>query len=298
MKRMNSKVNGADRRRTAELLAPAGSYESMIAAVNAGADAVYVGGRMFGARAYADNPDKERLLRGLDYCHIHGRKLYLTVNTLLKERELTDMLYPYLLPYWENGVDGLIVQDLGVMRFVQEHFPGLPIHASTQMTVTGPEGARLLKAQGVSRVVPARELSLEEIRAIIEEAGVEVETFVHGAMCYSYSGQCLFSSLLGGRSGNRGRCAQPCRLPYTENILIYIKDPERKTTVWRMRIAASCSICTTAAGFPKDITIPATGGKCCRCIGRITGEGPLSGSAPGRAKTRDLRRSSRLEKVM
>ncbi len=197
-----------------ELLAPAGSYESMIAAVNAGADAVYVGGRMFGARAYADNPDKERLLRGLDYCHIHGRKLYLTVNTLLKERELTDMLYPYLLPYWENGVDGLIVQDLGVMRFVQEHFPGLPIHASTQMTVTGPEGARLLKAQGVSRVVPARELSLEEIRAIIEEAGVEVETFVHGAMCYSYSGQCLFSSLLGGRSGNRGRCAQPCRLPY------------------------------------------------------------------------------------
>ncbi len=197
-----------------ELLAPAGSYESIIAAVNAGADAVYVGGRMFGARAYADNPDEEQLIRGLEYCHLHGRKLYLTVNTLLKERELETMLGSYLLPYYENGLDGLIVQDLGVLRFVQEHFLDLPIHASTQMTVTGPEGARLLRDEGVSRVVVARELSLDEIRKIIEETGVEVEAFIHGAMCYSYSGQCLFSSLLGGRSGNRGRCAQPCRLPY------------------------------------------------------------------------------------
>ncbi len=197
-----------------ELLAPAGSYESIIAAVNAGADAVYVGGKMFGARAYADNPEEEQLLGGLEYCHIHDRKLYLTVNTLLKEHELATMLYPYLLPYYENGIDGVIVQDFGVMRFVQEHFPGLPVHASTQMTVTGPEGARLLKEQGVSRVVVARELSLEEIHTIAEDTGIEIEAFVHGAMCYSYSGQCLFSSLLGGRSGNRGRCAQPCRLPY------------------------------------------------------------------------------------
>ncbi len=197
-----------------ELLAPAGSYESIIAAVNAGADAVYVGGRLFGARAYADNPEEEQLIHGLEYCHLHGRKLYLTVNTLLKERELETMLDPYLRPFYENGMDGVIVQDFGVMRFVQEVFPGLPVHASTQMTVTGPEGARLLRDQGITRVVAARELSLMELRAIIEEAGVEVETFIHGAMCYSYSGKCLFSSLLGGRSGNRGRCAQPCRLPY------------------------------------------------------------------------------------
>lgn len=197
-----------------ELLAPAGSYESILAAVNAGADAVYAGGRLFGARAYADNPDEEQLIRGIEYCHLHGRKLYLTVNTLLKEHELESVLYSYLLPYYENGVDGLIVQDFGVMRFVRECFPGLPVHASTQMTVTGPEGARLLKEEGVTRVVVARELSLEEIRAVTEESGIEVEAFVHGAMCYSYSGRCLFSSLLGGRSGNRGRCAQPCRLPY------------------------------------------------------------------------------------
>lgn len=197
-----------------ELLAPAGSGDSLRAAVNAGADAVYIGGSMFGARAYADNPDEDQLIEGIEYCHLHGRKLYMTVNTLLKEQELRTKLYPFLLPYYEHGVDGLIVQDLGVVRFVREHFPGLEVHASTQMTVTSPEGAKLLKEIGITRVVPARELSLEEIRNIIEETGLEVETFIHGAMCYCYSGQCLFSSMLGGRSGNRGRCAQPCRLPY------------------------------------------------------------------------------------
>lgn len=197
-----------------ELLAPAGSYDSLRAAVNAGADAVYTGGSLFGARAYADNPDEEHLIQGIEYCHLHGKKLYLTVNTLLKERELETLLYPYLFPYYKNGVDGLIVQDLGVVRLVQEMFPGLPVHASTQMTVTGPEGARLLQREGITRVVPARELSMEEIHAIAAETGIEVETFIHGAMCYSYSGQCLFSSMIGGRSGNRGRCAQPCRLPY------------------------------------------------------------------------------------
>lgn len=212
-----------------ELLAPAGSYESLQAAVNAGADAVYIGGSLFGARAYADNPDEEHLLRGIEYCHLHGRKLYMTVNTLLKERELEEMLYPFLLPYYRAGVDGLIVQDPGVIRFVQEYFPGLELHASTQMTVTSAYGARLLQRQGITRVVPARELSLGEIRTIIDETGIEVETFIHGAMCYCYSGQCLLSSMIGGRSGNRGRCAQPCRLPYSlpgagKSHLLSMKD--------------------------------------------------------------------------
>lgn len=197
-----------------ELLAPAGSYESLCAAVNAGADAVYIGGSMFGARAYADNPDEELLIKGIEYCHLHGRKLYMTVNTLLKEQELMTKLFPFLLPYYEHGLDGIIVQDLGVVKFVHAHFPGLEVHASTQMTVTSAEGAALLKEMGITRVVPARELSLSEIRSIIEETGLEVETFIHGAMCYCYSGQCLMSSMIGGRSGNRGRCAQPCRLPY------------------------------------------------------------------------------------
>lgn len=197
-----------------ELLAPAGSYESLCAAVNAGADAVYIGGSRFGARAYADNPEEETLLRGIDYCHLHGRKLYLTVNTLLKERELEEQLYDYIRPYYCEGLDGVIVQDFGVVRFLKEYFPQLPLHASTQMTVTGADGAELLKKEGLTRIVPARELSLSEIRSIITETGLEVETFIHGAMCYCYSGQCLFSSMIGGRSGNRGRCAQPCRLPY------------------------------------------------------------------------------------
>lgn len=197
-----------------ELLAPAGSYESLRAAVNAGADAVYIGGSRFGARAYADNPDEDALLDGLRYCHLHDRKLYMTVNTLLKEDELEQELYPYLLPYYCAGLDGVIVQDLGVVRYLRERFPGLPVHASTQMTVTGCDSVRVLQRQGVTRVVPARELSLEEIRHMMEETGIEVETFIHGALCYCYSGQCLLSSMIGGRSGNRGRCAQPCRLPF------------------------------------------------------------------------------------
>lgn len=197
-----------------ELLAPAGSIDSLRAAVHAGADAVYIGGTRFGARAYAENPEETELLRGLDYCHLHGRKLYLTVNTLQKEEELSGLLYSYLLPYYCAGLDGVIVQDFGVAAQIREQFPALPVHASTQMTVTGPDGARLLQRIGITRVVTARELSLDEIRRIIDETGIEVETFVHGALCYSYSGQCLLSSMIGGRSGNRGRCAQPCRLPY------------------------------------------------------------------------------------
>lgn len=196
-----------------EILAPAGSYESMVAAVNAGADAVYIGGSRFGARAYANNLDEEAMVKAIDFVHLHGRKLYMTVNTLVKETELGE-LFGYLTPYYEVGLDAVIVQDLGVFTFIREHFPDLPIHVSTQMTVTGKYGAAMLKEMGAVRVVPARELSLKEIRSIYEETGMEIETFVHGALCYGYSGQCLFSSLIGGRSGNRGRCAQTCRLPF------------------------------------------------------------------------------------
>ena len=196
-----------------EVLAPAGSFESMKAAVAAGADAVYMGGSRFGARAYADNPDEHGLLEAIDYVHLHGRRLYMTVNTLFKEEEMGE-LYQYLLPYYREGLDAVIVQDLGAMDFMCRNFPGIDLHASTQMTITGVNGARLLKELGASRVVTARELSLDEIRRIRDQVDVEIESFVHGALCYCYSGQCLMSSLIGGRSGNRGRCAQPCRLPY------------------------------------------------------------------------------------
>ena len=198
-----------------ELLSPAGSYESFEAAIGAGADAVYVGGPAFGARAYAQNFTREELITAIETAHIHNRKLYLTVNTLLKNRELDDQLFEYLLPYYEAGLDAVIVQDLGVFSFIRRNFPDLDIHASTQMTVTGPEGMRFLEEKGATRVVPARELSLEEISAMHKASPLEIETFIHGALCYSYSGQCLMSSIFGGRSGNRGRCAQPCRLPYS-----------------------------------------------------------------------------------
>lgn len=187
---------------------------SFQAAIAAGADAVYVGGSSFGARAFADNFDEEQLLKAIDYAHFHGRKLFLTVNTLLKEAELEQRLYDYLLPYYEHGLDAVIVQDVGVLQFVRQHFPKLAIHASTQMTITNTLGAQFMKQQGVERVVPARELSLPEIRDMAEATGLEIECFVHGALCYCYSGQCLLSSMIGGRSGNRGQCAQPCRLPY------------------------------------------------------------------------------------
>lgn len=201
-------------KKVVEILSPAGSYESLMAAIAAGADAVYVGGTRFGARAFADNLTEEKLLGVIDYVHLHGRKIYLTINTLLKENELQEELYEYLLPYYRHGIDAVIVQDIGVLQFVKEHFPDLPIHASTQMTIANELGARFLEKQGVERVVTAREMHVDEIREISKNTGVEIESFVHGALCYCYSGQCLYSSLIGGRSGNRGQCAQPCRLPY------------------------------------------------------------------------------------
>ncbi len=198
-----------------ELLAPAGTLQTLKAVIHAGADAVYFGGSRFGARAYAGNLNQEEVLEAIDFAHIHNRKTMLAVNTLLKEKELEKELYEYLLPYYERGLDAVIVQDFGVMRFIRRNFKGLPVHASTQMTVTGAAGAEFLAQAGAERIVLARELSLSEIRDIHRKVPVELESFVHGALCYCYSGQCLLSSMLGGRSGNRGRCAQPCRLPYT-----------------------------------------------------------------------------------
>ena len=196
-----------------ELLAPAGSWESMMAAYRAGADAVYIGGTKFGARAFADNLDTEKMKAAIDYAHLRGKKLYLTVNTLVKEKEMEEV-YEYLLPFYREGLDAVIVQDFGVFQMVRDEFPEMDLHASTQMTVTGVRGAAWLKERGAARIVTARELSMEEIRKIHDQVPVEIESFVHGALCFCYSGQCLLSSMIGGRSGNRGRCAQPCRLPY------------------------------------------------------------------------------------
>lgn len=202
-----------------EVLAPAGSMDALHAAVQAGADAVYLGGSQFGARAYADNFTEASLIEAIEYAHIYGVKVYLTVNTLFRNEELLQ-LYDYLAPFYEAGLDAVIVQDFGAMKKIAEWFPKLPIHASTQMTVTTPYAYELLQRYGVTRVVPARELSMEEIAALKQRSHVpEVEVFVQGALCYCYSGQCLMSSFLGGRSGNRGRCAQPCRLPYEASFL-------------------------------------------------------------------------------
>lgn len=222
-----------------ELLAPGGSLEGLKAAVNAGADAVYMGGQRFGARAYAQNPDETELLKAIDYCHLHGRKLYLTVNTLLKEGELEGELYDYLLPLYRHGLDAVLVQDFGVFSFLRGNFPDLPLHASTQMNLMGACGAGLLKKMGAERIVLARELTLEEIREIHRQTDIEIECFVHGALCYCYSGQCLMSSLIGGRSGNRGRCAQPCRLPYD----LY-RDGERMNRPETRYLLSLKDICT------------------------------------------------------
>lgn len=198
-----------------EILAPAGSMDALKAAVCAGADAVYLGGSKFGARAFADNFDEAALIQAIEYCHLYGVKVYLTVNTLFRNEEIEE-LYHYLAPLYEAGLDAVIVQDLGVMLYIHRNFPDLPIHASTQMTITTEYAYTFLKDYGVTRIVPARELSMEEIKSLKTGKRVpEVEVFVQGALCYCYSGQCLMSSMLGGRSGNRGRCAQTCRLPYT-----------------------------------------------------------------------------------
>ena len=197
-----------------ELLAPAGSLEICKAVMNAGADAVYLGGDKFGARAFAKNFTQEDLKEALDFAHMRGKKIFLTVNTLLKNKEIGTELFSYLQPLYEYGLDAVIVQDYGVFQFIRRNFPDLALHASTQMSVSNVAGAKFLMEHGAERIVTARELSSAEIRRIYDETGVEIESFIHGALCYCYSGQCLMSSMLGGRSGNRGRCAQPCRLAY------------------------------------------------------------------------------------
>lgn len=198
-----------------EILAPAGSMEAMKAAVHAGADAVYLGGDKFGARAYASNFDGTALLEAIEYCHLYGVKVYLTINTLFRNEEICE-LSKYLMPLYKAGLDAVIVQDFGVMNYVHQYFPDLPIHASTQMTIMTNYAYDVIRDYGVTRIVPARELSIAEITDLKKGKYIpEVEVFVQGALCYCYSGQCLMSSMIGGRSGNRGRCAQTCRLPYS-----------------------------------------------------------------------------------
>ena len=222
-----------------ELLAPAGKYDCFNAAVNAGADAVYLAGKEFGARASAENFTTQEILKALDTAHLKNVKIYLTLNTLIKEREW-EKIEPFLRPLYDNGLDGVIIQDLGLISYLKDDFPSLPIHASTQMSVTGPFAADLLKKKGVVRIVPAREVSLDEIISLKKESGLEIETFIHGAMCYCYSGRCLFSSYLGGRSGNRGRCAQPCRLNYT--IAKGDKYIEKDTVKYPLSLKDMCTI--------------------------------------------------------
>ncbi len=197
-----------------EILAPGGSADGIYAAMLHGADAVYTGTRRFSARAFADNPSVEELCDILGFAHARDKKIYVTVNTLLTDPELEGDLYDLLLPLYDNGLDAVIVQDVGVMQFIHEAFPDLDIHASTQMTIVTAEGANQWKPYGVTRVVPARELSIGEIAQMRRHTDLEMEVFVHGALCYCYSGQCMMSQSIGGRSGNRGMCAQPCRLPY------------------------------------------------------------------------------------
>ena len=197
-----------------ELLAPAGSREALVAAVENGANAIYLAGNAFGARAYASNFDREALREAIHFAHLRKVAIHVTVNTIVADEEMGP-LRDYLRFLYEAGADAVLVQDLGVARVAHETVPDLPLHASTQMSVSSLEGVRALAELGFTRVVLARELSLKEIRHICAHAPVEIETFMHGALCVCYSGQCLMSSMIGGRSGNRGRCAQPYRLPYT-----------------------------------------------------------------------------------
>lgn len=197
-----------------ELLAPAGSMDSLIAAINNGADAIYLGGSKFSARAYASNFDNETMMKAVDYAHSYGVKVYVTMNTLLKQNELKEAL-KYVGYLYEIGVDALIIQDTGLINLSKKVYPEFELHASTQMTVHNGEGALYFTEKGLQRIVLSRELSLDEIKHISTDLGIETEIFVHGALCVCYSGQCLMSSMIGGRSGNRGRCAQSCRMQYT-----------------------------------------------------------------------------------
>lgn len=197
-----------------ELLAPAGSMESLIAAINNGADAIYLGGNKFSARAYASNFDNETMMKAVDYAHSYNVKVYVTINTILKQSELKEAL-KYAGYLYEIGVDAIIIQDLGLVKLIRDVYSDFELHASTQMTIHNAEGALYFREKGMQRIVLSRELTVDEIKYISKDLGIETEIFVHGALCVCYSGQCLMSSMIGGRSGNRGRCAQPCRMQYT-----------------------------------------------------------------------------------
>ncbi|MCE5286753.1 MAG: U32 family peptidase, partial [Pelosinus sp.] len=197
-----------------ELLAPVGSQEALIAAVESGADALYMAGKSFGARAYAPNFDEEELAAAVRFAHLRSVSVYITVNTLIDDSEIPALI-SYLEYLYKIGVDAILVQDVGVAELAQQVVPDLPLHASTQMTIYNLAGVEFLQKLGFTRVVLAREVSLADIKYICQNTDVEIEVFMHGALCVCYSGQCLMSSMIGGRSGNRGRCAQPCRLPYT-----------------------------------------------------------------------------------
>ena len=230
-----------------ELLAPGGSMEGIRAAVNAGADAVYAGGRLFGARADARNPETEELLEAIDYCHLHGVKLYLTVNTLLKEDELSLRLPEYLAPIYEHGVDAVLVQDFGVFRFLRKIFPGLPLHASTQMTVTGVDGVLLLQEMGAQRIVLSGSFPWMRSAGSMRGAAWSWKP--------SYMERCavlLFRKMpdeqaVGGRSGNRGRCAQPCRLPY--DLYFAGKDAKKRGGDEPVPTSSICSARRTSVPF-------------------------------------------------
>ncbi len=220
-----------------ELLAPAGSLPIFYAVINAGADAVYVGGPKYGARAYAKNFTEEELVTAINYAHLYRKKVYMTFNILLKDEEFFESL-KMLVPFYEAGLDAVIIQDLGLIPYLKEYFPGMEIHASTQMSISDSAGAAFLKEQGVKRVVTSRELSLSEIKKIKNTVNIDIESFIHGALCYSYSGQCLLSSFIGGRSGNRGRCAQPCRLSYK------VLDENKKVLTDSIDILSMKDLCT------------------------------------------------------
>ena len=196
-----------------ELLAPAGNMESLISAIMAGCDAVYISGKKYGARAFANNFSFEEIVEAIKLAHLYDVKVYVTVNTLIYESEMDDFL-KYIEFLYRNNVDAVIMQDLGAMDLVRQVYPKLEIHASTQMNIHSLETVKLLEKLNIKRCVLAREMSLSEIKNIKDNSNMELEVFVQGALCISYSGQCLMSSLIGARSGNRGTCAQCCRMKY------------------------------------------------------------------------------------
>ena len=202
------------KREDIELLAPAGSFEALVAAVQNGANAIYLGGQKFGARAFAHNFDYAALKEAVDYCHLRNVKLYVTVNTLYNNAEI-DEIFDYLKYLYHIGVDALIIQDMGLFSLIKNHFPDIEIHMSTQASVRNIEGVKYFAKQNIDRVVLAREMNIREIEEICHNCSIDIEVFVHGALCMSYSGQCLMSSMIAKRSGNKGECGQPCRLPYS-----------------------------------------------------------------------------------